>query len=100
MAHPRHRLDDAFQTPIRFSLMAALGDDLEMDFGALRELLESENSVLSKAVSYLEKDGYVRVTKGYLGTRPRTWIAPTAKGRRAYREHLRALREIAGDVLG
>lgn len=94
MAHPRHRLDDAFQTPIRFSLMAALGRRAVIDFGTLRDLLESNDSVLSKALTYLEEAGYVKVTKGYVGNRPRTWVQTTAKGGRAYQAHLLALRAI------
>ncbi len=93
--HPRHGLDDAFQTPIRFSLMAALKDETEMDFGTLRDLLESGDSVLSKAISLLERLGYVKTTKGYVGNRPRTWVASTGKGRRAFARHLAALQAIA-----
>jgi DNA-binding MarR family transcriptional regulator len=99
MSHPRHGLDVAFQTPIRFSLMAALGSKTEIDFATLRDLLEVDDSVLSKAASYLEKAGYLRVTKGYVGNRPRTWIASTAKGHRAYRDHLLALRAITAGIL-
>ena len=99
MTHPRHGLDDAFLTPVRFSLMAALGARTEMDFRTLRELIETEDSALSKAVSHLESAGYVKVTKGYVGNRPRTWVEATAPGRRALRAHVRALQEIAGGVL-
>lgn len=94
MPHPRHRLDDAFGTPVRLSLMAALGRAAEIDFPKLSALLEADPSVLSKAVTRLQRAGYVKVTKGYAGNRPRTWIRTTATGRRAYREHLAALREI------
>ncbi|MEO7122650.1 MAG: transcriptional regulator [Lacisediminihabitans sp.] len=99
MAHPRHQWDDAFQTPIRFSLMAALGTNAVIDFRTLRDLLEADDSVLSKAVSHLEKIGYVKVTKGYVGNRPKTWIGSTAKGTRAYEAHLRALRAITEGAL-
>ncbi len=99
MAHPRRGLDDAFQTPVRFSLMAALGRHIEVDFGTLREVLEVEDSALSKAISHLQKAGYVNVTKGYVGSRPRTWVETTLKGRRAYRQHLLALRAITEGIL-
>lgn len=99
MAHPRHRLDDSFQTPIRFSLMAALGRHTEIDFRTLRDVLETEDSNLSKAITHLEKAGYVKVTKGYVGNRPRTWIEATAKGHHAYRQHLLALRAITDGLV-
>ena len=97
MPHPRRQWDDAFQTPIRFSLMAALGRRTEIDFRALRDLLEADDSVLSKAVSHLERTGYVKVTKGYVGNRPRTWVESTPTGAHAFQQHLVALRAIAGD---
>lgn len=80
--------------------MAALGRHAVIDFRTLRDLLEADDSVLSKGVSHLEKVGYVKVTKGYVGTRPKTWIAATAKGIRAYEAHLGALRAISENALG
>ncbi|PQZ93538.1 ArsR family transcriptional regulator [Arthrobacter sp. MYb227] len=99
MVHPRHGLDDAFQTPIRFSLMAALGHRTEVDFATLRDVLEANDSVLSKAISYLEKVGYVQVTKGNVGNRSRTWVESTVKGHRAFQIHLLALRTISEGYL-
>ena len=55
--------------------------------------------MLSKAISYLEKFGYVKVTKGYLCSQPRTWVEVTTKGRRAYRQHLLALHAITEGLL-
>ncbi|KAM9862478.1 transcriptional regulator [Leucobacter sp. BZR 635] len=98
MAHPRHELDSAFHTPLRFSLMAALSDGAVIDFGTLRELLETEDSPLSKSVAHLEAAGYVKVTKGYVGKRPRTWVETTAKGGRAFARHVAALRAIADGI--
>lgn len=96
MAHPRHRLHAEFQTPLRLSLMAVLGPDTELDFGTLRDLLESTDSALSKALTHLEAADYVAITKGFVGARPRTWVRSTLAGRLAYQQHLRALREITG----
>lgn len=94
MAHPRHELDAAFLTPVRFSLMAALGRRTEVDFGTLRDLLEADDSSMSKAISHLEQAGYVKATKGYAGNRPRTWITATSKGTAAFARHVAALRAI------
>lgn len=96
MAHPRHDLDEALLTPVRLSAMAALGGDVELDFGSLRDAIEADDSALSKGISHLEKLGYVKVTKGYVGARPRTWVRSTVKGRRALERHVAALRAITG----
>lgn len=93
-AHPRTRLDDNFSTPIRFSLMASLGEGIELDFATLAEILQANDSALSKAISHLQDAGYVTGRKGYAGTRPRTWVRSTATGLSAFSGHLRALREI------
>lgn len=78
--------------------MAALGDRTEIDFRTLRDLLETDDSALSKAITHLENAGYVKVTKGYFGNRPRTWVVTTTKGATAFRRHVSALQEIAQSV--
>ena len=93
-AHPRLRLDDTFASPIRFSLMASLGGDLELDFGTLASILQVADSPLSKAISALQVAGYVTSRKGQVGSRPRTWVKATARGERAFAAHVRALQEI------
>lgn len=95
MAHPRHDLDPAFQTPIRLSLMAALDGGNQIDFATLRDLIEADDSAVSKGIAYLEREKYVKATKGYVAGRPRTWVTATTRGRAAYRRHLDALRAIA-----
>jgi DNA-binding MarR family transcriptional regulator len=94
MIHPRHQLNEAFFTPIRLSLMAALGRTNEVDFSTAKSLLEVGDSTLSKAIAYLAECGYVTVTKSYAASRPKTWVAATEEGYRAYQQHLLALRAI------
>lgn len=92
--HPRTRLDDHFASPLRFSLLAALTVDVELDFGTLADILESGDSALSKAISHLQTVGYVDARKAHAGSRPRTWVRSTPVGRDAFAGHLQALREI------
>lgn len=74
--------------------MASLGEGIELDFASLAEILQASDSVLSKAISHLQDAGYVVGRKGYVGSRPRTWVRATAAGHEAFAGHLRALREI------
>ncbi len=94
--HARHQLDEVIHAPVRFSIVAALATVDESDFATVRDAIEVSDSVLSKAVSTLDTAGYVKVRKGYVGKRPRTWLSLTGRGRTAYAKHLTALREIAG----
>lgn len=92
--HPRMRLDDNFASPIRFSLMASLSEGVELDFGTLADVLQVGDSALSKAISHLQSVGYVLPRKGYVGSRPRTWVRSTTTGQKAFDAHLQALRAI------
>jgi DNA-binding MarR family transcriptional regulator len=94
--HARHRLDEVIHAPVRFSIVAALAGVDDADFATIRDAVEVTDSTLSKQVAQLEKAGYVKVRKGYVGKRPRTWLALSRDGRRAYDSHLAALRAIAG----
>ena len=44
----------------------------------------------------LENAGYIEVTKGCHGKRPRTWYTLTETGRSAYADYRAALNEILG----
>ncbi len=93
--HARHNLDEVIHAPVRFSIVASLAGADEAEFSAVRDTVEVSDSVLSRQVSTLEAAGYVKVRKGYVGKRPRTWLSLTAAGRAAYERHLTALRAIA-----
>lgn len=95
-SHPRHQLNDALTHPVRFSLVASLAGAEEIVFAAVRDQLQVSDSVLSRQASQLEELGIVRIRKGYVGKRPRTWLSLTPAGRTQWEAHLAALRAIAG----
>ncbi len=94
--HPRHQLNDNLTHPVRFSLAAALATTDEIDFATVRDHLQVSDSVLSRQASGLEDLGIVRIKKGYVGKRPRTWLSLTPEGRTQWEAQLAALRGIAG----
>ena len=94
--HPRHRLVDVLQHPVRFSIVAALDKAEKLGFAEVRDAVEVSDSVLSKQVSALEAAGIVDVQKGFVGKVPRTTLVLSRSGRAAWRSHLVALRQIAG----
>jgi DNA-binding MarR family transcriptional regulator len=95
LSHPRHELDDLLGHPVRFSIAALLAAAEKVEFSFARDHVEVTDSMLSKQMSLLEQAGYVKVGKGFVGKRPRTWLSLTKSGRRAFEHHLTALREIA-----
>jgi len=78
-----------------FSVVALVGSAEQAEFSFVRDHIEVTDSMLSKQVSLLEQARYIKVRKGHLGKRPRTWLSLTREGRRAFERHLAALREIA-----
>lgn len=95
--------DDLIHVPTRLRLCAALEAATALEFAVLEEGLGISTSLLSKQLKVLVDAGYVRLEKRRQPVgRPRTWVALTASGRRAYRGHVAALREIiaAGDAAG
>ena len=98
MSHPRSRLDEVIHSPVRFSLMAALASVNEIEFRVLRDLVEVSDSVLSKQIATLEAAEYVAVSKFRVGRRTRTSLLLTPLGRKAFQQHVQALRDIADGV--
>ncbi|MGW4649341.1 transcriptional regulator [Kitasatospora sp. NPDC004289] len=88
-------LDPQLNNPTRLTVLAFLSGCQEAEFGAVRDYAQVSDSVLSKTASALEEAGYVRVKKGYVGKRPRTWLAATKDGRAALAAHLTALQQLA-----
>jgi DNA-binding MarR family transcriptional regulator len=70
----------------------------EAEFVTLRENLGVSDSVLSKHVSVLAADGYVRSRKGVHAGRRTTWISLTPDGRATLSSHVAALRELIAGV--
>lgn len=95
--HPRHGLNTIVHAPVRLAIMAALAAVESMEFQLLRDMVEVSDSLLSKHISKLEEAGYVQVTKGYVGKRPRTWFALTVQGRAAFEEYVAILNQIVGN---
>lgn len=74
--------------------MAMLAAAETVEFGFMRDTIEVSDSLLSKHISTLEKAGYVRATKGFVGKRPRTWLALTDEGHDAFQNYTTILRQI------
>lgn len=88
------RLDPVIHAPTRLSIMALLAGATEAEFSTVRDSVGISDSVLSRQASALEAAGYVKIRKGYVGKRPRTWLSLTTVGRDAFDAHVAALQRI------
>jgi DNA-binding transcriptional ArsR family regulator len=93
MATPR--FDALIHARTRLSIVALLGASDWAEFRFIRESLGLSDSVLSKQLTLLEKAGYVKIRKAFVGKRPRTWAKLSPTGRLAFEGHVRKLQEIA-----
>ena len=87
-------MENTSRAPSAHEAQAALAMVETAKFAAVRGAVEISDSTLSEQASALEQAGYVKVTKGHVGKRPRPWLSLTQSGREAFTRHLDALRRI------
>lgn len=92
--HPRFQLDEAIHQPVRLSILGLLAHSQQVEFAFLRDHLGLKDANLSQHLTALETLGYVTIEKGFVGKRPRTWIAMSDAGRAAFSNYLEVLRQI------
>ena len=87
-------LDTLIHQPVRLRIVAslsALTEDGSAEFTFLRDLHDLTDGNLGAHLRKLEEAGYVSLEKTFIERKPRTFIAITRKGRKAFVEHVKAL---------
>lgn len=92
-------LNKAFESRVRLGIMSILMVNDFVDFGTLREQLQITDGNLASHISALEKFKYILVKKQFLGKKPNTSYAVSAKGRKAFSEHLDALEKLINKTI-
>jgi len=88
------RLNKAFENRVRLGIMSTLMVNEKVDFNTLKEILELSDGNLASHITALEKSGYVKVEKRFLGKKPNTLYKVTASGKKAFVQHLDALEDL------
>jgi len=89
--------DEIIHQSMRLKIMAALntlGSDEPIEFTRLKAIVEATDGNLGAHLTTLENAGYIAVEKDFLARKPRTRVAMTPTGRRAFREHVAYLRDM------
>jgi DNA-binding MarR family transcriptional regulator len=89
--------DEIIHQHTRLRIMAtlnALSEGRQVEFTRLRAILRITDGNLGAHLTTLENAGYIAVTKDFIGKKPRTRIALTRAGRKAFSRHIIFLREI------
>lgn len=87
-------LNKAFESRVRLGIMSALMVNEAMDFNTLKRTLDLTDGNLASHIAALENEGYVKVTKEFVGKKPLTTYALTVSGGKAFTEHLDALEKL------
>lgn len=93
------RLDPVIHQSVRLQIvasLAALSEAESAEFTFLRDMLGLTDGNLGAHVRRLEEEGYLTVDKAFVQRKPRTYLSLTAKGRKAFQEHVVALEAILG----
>jgi DNA-binding transcriptional ArsR family regulator len=88
------RFDAVIHAPTRLAIVSLLAAVEAADFKFIRDEVGLSDSALSKQLTILEEAGYVKISRGFVGKRPRTSARLTRSGRAAFDAHVAALREI------
>lgn len=86
-------LDPLLHSQLRLAVMSILMNIEEADFVYLRTKTESTAGNLSIQLDKLSNAGYITVTKGYEGKRPRTTCRVTPAGRHAFESYVDDLKQ-------
>jgi DNA-binding MarR family transcriptional regulator len=90
-------LDPVIHQPVRLQIMAALSrlsPREQVDFTYLKTRLGLTDGNLGAHLVTLEQAGYIAVEKAFVSRKPKTFVALTAAGRRAFDGHVAALTAI------
>src|SRR5690242_8006056 len=90
--------DAVLHPPARLQIAAVLAQAQEAEFALLKNITGASDSVMSKHLSAMTDAGYVAIRKAASDGRQRTWASLTAAGRKAFREHVKALEALAAAV--
>ena len=97
----RPPLDPLVHGRIRLLILSLLVRSARVrTFTGLRDDLGLTDGTLSANLTKLEQGGLVKVTKAFVGKRPVTRVALTARGRRAFARYLADLKELVQARLG
>ncbi len=93
--------DEIIHQSLRLKIMAALHAEPQgaaLEFSQLKAIVQATDGNLGSHLTTLEKAGYIAVAKDFVGKKPRTRVAITAEGARAFRKHVDYLRDVLGAV--
>jgi len=89
--------DEIIHQQVRLRIMATLNavpEGERLEFTRLKAIVQATDGNLGAHLTTLESAGYVGIEKDFVAKKPRTRIAMTRTGRKAFARHVAYLRDI------
>jgi len=96
---PLTTIDKVIHEPARLTIMAQLYVVESADFLFMMRQTGLTFGNLSAHMSKLEAAGYIKITKEFIGKKPHTLLILTPKGRIAFEEYRKNIKEFFDDLL-
>jgi DNA-binding MarR family transcriptional regulator len=87
-------INKAFDHRVRLGIMSVLMVNDDMDFNGLKDLLGVTDGNLASHAKALEAEDFIVIHKQFVGKKPNTTYQATAKGKKAFQDHIDALEKI------
>ncbi|MHC4085161.1 MAG: winged helix-turn-helix domain-containing protein [Planctomycetota bacterium] len=97
---PLTKIDRVIHEPARLLILAYLSVVESADFLFLMNQTNLTRGNLSSHLSKLETAGYVEIKKEFVDKIPRTLLALTEKGRNAFNEYRRSMKQVLDSLSG
>jgi DNA-binding MarR family transcriptional regulator len=88
------KLNKVFDSRVRLGIMSALMVNEEVNYNSLKELLEVTDGNLASHLKTLEENGYIKMSKNFIGRKTNTTYSVTKAGEKAFKEHIDALEKM------
>ena len=91
MNHEDIYLDETIHQPTRLRVMTMLVAQTEasrLSYGFIQRTLGLTGGNLTTHLRKLEDAGFLATSKEFIDSKPRTWVAATEEGRKAFAEYL------------
>ena len=98
MNNPIEKLNKVFDSRVRLGIMSALMVNDNVNYNALKELMAITDGNLASHLKTLEDNGYIKMSKGFIGRKTNTVYAVTKAGEKAFKEHLDALEKMIKSI--
>ncbi|MEN8138433.1 MAG: transcriptional regulator [Bacteroidota bacterium] len=84
-------INKVFENKIRMGIMSVLSVNESVDFNRMKEVLAVTDGNLASNIKSLEKNGYIDVSKEFVGKKPHTTYRITKLGKSAFIKHIDAV---------